>query len=105
MNTRVYELYPTAGGGFSAKTADYRGAVFVVAATSVRQAYAVAHKAVWINPDHTHPVGIISILGTGTTLWCGCSGHHISGGSVRHGDGIRAIRTAIAAHQCDQPKE
>jgi hypothetical protein len=68
----------------------------------VRQAYAVAHKDVWIDPEVDHPVGIVSVCrrGTGTTLWCGCSGHHVTGGQVRHGAGIRALRKAIEAHHC-----
>ena len=60
--TRIYTLFPKGLGGFSVQTADYRGDAMMVAATSVRQAYALAHKDVWINPEHEHPVGIVSTL-------------------------------------------
>ena len=74
-----------------------------MAATSVRQAYAVAHKGIWIDPEHTYPVGIVSVYrrSTGFTLWCGCTGHSVTGGGVDHGAGIRALRAAIDAHHCD----
>ena len=67
--TRVYDLYPNLGS-FSCKTVDYHGVEHTVAATSIRQAYAVAHKDIWINPADEHPVGIVSIYrrDTGTTL-------------------------------------
>jgi hypothetical protein len=99
--TKIYELYPTLGG-FSVKTIDYHGTLLKVAATSVRQAYAVAYKDVWINPADDHPVGIVLIhrRNSPPSLWCGCSGHGVTGGHVNHGDGIRALRAAIAAHQC-----
>jgi hypothetical protein len=98
--TKIYTLYP-AFGGFSVKTADYHGVELLVAAVSVRQAYAVAHRDVWINPARDHPVGIVSVYrqDIGPTLWCGCTGHHVHVG-VRHGDGIRALRAAINAHRC-----
>jgi hypothetical protein len=85
------------------QTVDYHGTVITVSAVSVQQAYAVAYKNVWIDPDDTHPVGIVSIHRnlTGTTLWCGCSGHHIIDGQVRHGAGVRALREAINAHHCE----
>jgi hypothetical protein len=97
---KVYTLFPHFGS-YSVQTVDYHGTELCVAATNVRQAYAVAHKDIWINPDHPRPVGIVSIYSrdTGTTLWCGCAGHHVHGG-VRHGDGIRALRAAINAHDC-----
>lgn len=41
--TKVYALFPH-GGSFSVKTIDYHGTELSVAATSVRQAYALAHK-------------------------------------------------------------
>jgi hypothetical protein len=101
---RVYELYPQGLGGFSVKTVDYHGTKMSVAATSVRQAYAVAHKGAWIDPGHNYPIGIVSVYDRdrGTTLWCGCSGHRVMGGQVRHGAGIRALRAAIDAHHCDE---
>ena len=43
------------------KTIDYNGIAYRVAATSVRQAYAVAHKGVWIDAADEHPVGIVCI--------------------------------------------
>lgn len=98
---RVYDLFPY-WGGFSVKTVDYQGTTLTVAATSVRQAYALAYKYIWIVPADHHPVGIVSIERgtTGTTLWCGCSGHNVTGGYVPHGAGITALRKAIEAHQC-----
>ena len=100
--TKVYELYPRYGS-FSVKTVDYQGTALSVAATSVRQAYALAHRGIWIDPEHTHPTGIVAIYrrATGFTLWCGCSGHDVTGGQPRHGAGIRALRAEIDAHHCD----
>lgn len=99
---RSYVLFPQWGGSFSTKTDDYGGTRYTVAATSIRQAYAVAHQRAWIHAHDKQPVGIIAIYRrtTGTTLWCGCSGHNVSGGQVRHGAGITAIRKAIQAHGC-----
>lgn len=104
--TTVYELYPCVNG-FSTRLADYEGTAFSVAATSVRQAYAVAHKNIWINPHDSHPVGIVSIyrVPTGFTLWCGCSGHDLTGGHVRHSAGVAAVRSAIKAHAASCPNE
>ena len=101
--TRVYTLYPRSGG-FSVQTVDYQGTEYTVAATSVRQAYAVAHKDVWIEPTDAHPVGIVCVYrrDRGPTLWCGCSGHHIRGGQPDHGAGVRALRAVIADHHCGQ---
>ncbi|OBG87867.1 hypothetical protein H8Z59_20335 [Mycolicibacterium fortuitum] len=98
---KAYELFPHRGG-FSAKTVHYQGTKFTVAATSVRQAYALAYQRAWIHAHDRQPVGIVSIcrVGTGTTLWCGCSGHSVTGGQVRHGAGITAIRKAIEGHHC-----
>ena len=100
---RVYELYPLGFGSFSVQTADYYGSALMVAATSVRQAYLLASKNIWIDPERKYPVGIVSKYrrDTGFTLWCGCRGHSVSGGDVSHGDGIRALRAAIADHHCD----
>jgi hypothetical protein len=47
---KVYTLFPHFGS-YSVQTVDYHGTELTVAATSVRQAYAVAHKNVWINPS------------------------------------------------------
>ena len=99
---KVYELCPR-GGSFSVQTVDYHGTAYSVAATSVRQAYAVAHKDVWIDPTDAHPVGIVGVYrrDTGTTLWCGCCGHHVTGGQPDRGAGMRALRAAaIDAHHC-----
>jgi hypothetical protein len=103
MGLRIYVLYPR-GPSFSVATIDSCGTEFKVAATSIQQAYAVAHKSVWINPTHEHPVGIVAIYrrGAGTTLWCGCTGHHVTGGQPNRGAGIRALRAAIDAHYCGQ---
>lgn len=99
MTTKVYELYPR-WGSFSVQTVDYHGTAYLVAATSVRQAYAVAHKDIWIDPNDDHPVGIVAIYrrDTGPTLWCGCSGHRVEGGQPAHGAGVRALRAAIESH-------
>lgn len=101
---RVYILFPR-WGSFSVKIEDYRGVVYTVAATNVRQAYAVAHNNVWINPEVIRPVGVISICDgeAGTTLSCGCSGHEVIGGTPAHAAGIRAIRVAIDAHNSHCP--
>jgi hypothetical protein len=98
----IYTLYP-AFGGYSVQTTDDHGTEVRVSAVNVRQAYALAHRQVWINPDHPRPVGIVSVYdrGVGTTLWCGCTGHP-DGGRVRHGDGIRALQAAISTHHCDR---
>lgn len=99
---RIYHLYPC-GDAFSVQTVNYHGTEITVSAISIQQAYAVAYKDSWINPSDTHPVGIVSIYRrtTGTTLWCGCRGHHVIDGQVRHGAGIRALREAINAHHCE----
>lgn len=98
---KAYELFPH-WGSFSTKTVDYNGTKYTVAATSMRQAYALAHQSSWIHPTDERPVGILSIYrrATGTTLWCGCSGHNVTGGQARHGAGVRAIRKAVEAHDC-----
>lgn len=100
--TSIYTLFPRDGGGFSVRIVDYDGVEFKVCATSVRQAYAVAHHVVWIKPADDRPVGIVSIYRRqrGVTLWCGCTGHRVTGGVVRHGAGISALRQAIKAHRC-----
>jgi hypothetical protein len=43
MAVKVYELFPVSGG-FSNQTADYAGTTVAVAATSSKQAHALAHK-------------------------------------------------------------
>ncbi len=47
---RSYVLFPQWPGSFSTKSADYGGIRYVVAATSIRQAYALAHQRAWIHP-------------------------------------------------------
>jgi hypothetical protein len=86
----------------SVKAVDYRGIKLTVAATSVRQVYALAYRDTWISPMDQRPVGIVAICRrtTGTTLWCGCPGHDVTGGHVRHGAGVTALRGAINAHDC-----
>ena len=103
---KVYVLFPH-GGSFSVKTIDYHGTELSVAAMSVRQAYALAYKGVWIDPSHRYPVGIVCMYdrSTGHTLWCGCSGHHVTGGQPDHGAGITALREAIADHHCDDHEQ
>lgn len=104
---RVYVLYPRFGG-FSVRSIDYQGKLLYVSARSVRQAYALAHNDDWIHPEAPSPVGIVSRYDSerGRTLWCGCTSHSVTGGHVGHGDGIRAIRRAIAAHNdCPRPSD
>lgn len=103
---RVYVLYPRFGR-FSVQSIDYHGTLLYVAARSVRQAYALAHGDEWIHPQFPSPVGIVARFDAecGRTLWCGCSGHDVSGGHVGHGDGVRALRRAILAHQQDCPRK
>lgn len=72
MTTRVYTLFPY-GGSFSCRTADYCGTEYTVAATSIRQAYAVAHQRVWINSEAEHPVGIVSIYAETAAPHCGAA--------------------------------
>lgn len=104
MTTKIYELYPRRGS-FSTKTVDYHGNAYSVAATSIRQAFAVAHADLWINSHDTHPVGIVAIYSaaTGLTLWCGCRGHDLTGGHVQHGAGITTLRAAIKVHEASCP--
>lgn len=104
MTTKIYELYPHRGS-FSTKTVNYNGTTYAVAATSIRQAFAVAHAESWIDPHDSHPVGIVSIYSvpTGYTLWCGCRGHHLTGGYVRHAAGVTALRAAIKSHDAVCP--
>lgn len=86
-------------------TADYSGVIVKVAATSIKQAYALAYKGVWITPTDSHPVGIVSIYRDtdGIELWCGCRGHDVFSGPPRHGAGVRRIRNAIDTHTCRHP--
>ena len=103
--TKVFELYRRGLGGlagFSARLADYRGASVFVAAVSLRQAYALAYKDAWIDPAHQYPVGVVAAYrrSAGCTLWCGCTGHHLVGRRVEHGDRIGALRDAIDTHGC-----
>lgn len=101
---KIYELYPRRGS-FSTKTIDYNGTAHLVAATSIRQAFAVAHQGTWINPHDTHPVGIVSVYSaqSGNTLWCGCRGHDLTVGHVRHGAGVTALRAATKSHDAVCP--
>lgn len=97
MTIKVYHLYPT-GSRYSTRVNDYCGTVVAVAATSIRQAYALAYNKRWIDPDARYPIGVVSIHHRdGITLWCGCSGHHLGFG-VEHMDGVTALRQAIADH-------
>ncbi|MCF6391040.1 hypothetical protein L2K20_29120 [Mycobacterium sp. MBM] len=102
--TRIYELYPLRHT-FSVKISDYSGTTYSVAAASIKQAFAVAHGDTWIDPNATHPVGVVAIykVPTGLTLWCGCSGHDLTGGRVRHGVGVTALRAAIKFHDASCP--
>lgn len=99
---RLYELYPHRGS-FSVMTIHCHQRYLVVAATSVRQAYALAHKGIWIDPDADAPVGIMLTYTAeeGTTLWCGCRGHNVGVGLPldHHGGGVTAVRAAVTAHR------
>jgi hypothetical protein len=86
-STRVYELYPVPGG-FSNQTTDYMGTIVAVAATSSKQAHALAHKKVWAN----NPVGALWVYQRGTPpdhkLF---NGDRVVGKQVGSGAGKRAI--------------
>jgi hypothetical protein len=102
---RVYHLFHCSRG-FSVQPIDYGGTVIIVSAVTVRQAYALGFKSVWIDPRDDYPIGIIAIHRKLTaTLWCGCKGHGLSGGQVRRGAGIQAVPAAIGAHRqvCERP--
>lgn len=101
---RIYVLYPFLGS-FSVEAVNDPGRSLSISATSVRQAYALAHGDHWICANDPTPIGIVSAYSCvrGTKLWCGCSGQNVTGGHVSRGDGIRAVRKAIAAHDCPRP--
>jgi hypothetical protein len=101
---RIYDLHPRRGS-FSTKTVNFNGTTFTVAAISIEQAFAVAHQHVWINPNDSHPVGVVSVcrIPSGLTLWCGCVGNYLTGGRVRRGMGVTALRAAIRAHHAVCP--
>jgi hypothetical protein len=90
MSVKVYELFPVAGR-FSNQTVDYAGATVAVAATSSKQAHALAHKDVWAS-DPDDPLGILWTYQRGGspdhTLF---NGDRVYGNQVRHGAGKRAI--------------
>ena len=98
-------LFPH-GGSFSVKTIDYHGTELSVAATSVRQAYALAYKGIWIDPEHTYPTGIVCIY----------DGHRLHlvvwllvvmtspVDSQVTAPGYAALRAEIDAHHCDGQK-
>jgi hypothetical protein len=77
---RLYEIYPT-GADFSARTYDYHGVGYDVAATSIRQAYFLAGHKTWAT-DPDAPIGIIQIYTRNGDpegwwqLWDGCRIHH-----------------------------
>jgi hypothetical protein len=54
---KIYDLYPYAGT-FSTQTAEYGGSVYKVAATSIRQAYALSHKGLWFKQLFFNDSGI-----------------------------------------------
>lgn len=103
---RIYVLYSHLGS-FSVKSIDSNGSLCNVSARSVREAYALAHGDEWIHPRLPEPIGIVSHQDSdsGRTLWCGCSGHTVTGGHVSRGDGIRALRRAILVHTQACPRE
>jgi len=88
---KVYELFPV-GGSFSNDTRDYAGKTVAVAATSSRQAHALAHKRVWAT-DAESPMGMLCVYERGQppdhALF---NGDRVVGSQVRHGAGKRAIR-------------
>lgn len=92
---RVYRIFPRWDGGFSTKTADYRGAFYDVAAVSIRQAYYYAGRDVWAaGPDA--PAGVLQMYrrDVGCVCWHDPSPHHKCA-SFSHGDGKQAITRAM----------
>lgn len=106
MSTRTYEIYPN-GGRFSNQSVNYHGELWIVAATSIRQAYACAYNRRWVNPSSKTPVGIVYIWDeyNGQRLWCGCHRNEGDEGQVwlRPGAGLRMIRQCLAQHSCKGP--
>lgn len=96
MSTRTYDLFPS-GGGVTHMSNAYRGTVIVVAAETVAQAKALARRRTPINPNDVQPRGIVYTYQRdfGQVLWCGCSGHNLAE-NLRHGSGVRAIRSSVA---------
>lgn len=96
---KVYELYPV-GNRFSATRGDYRGTAVQVAATSLRQAIALAHRGGWADLTSARPVGMLDMYqsGRGHRAACGCTGWDVP--RYTHGKGIRHIRECIASHRC-----
>lgn len=99
---KVYALYPTDNGGYSAQSVLYVGIYYTVAATSIRQAYAMAYGEIWADPNDDYPVGLLLRYRRdfGQTLGCGCRGHNRMA-DPKHGAGIQAIRQALRNHNCN----
>lgn len=57
---RAYALYPNERGGFSNRSVHYSGTIVLVAATSIKQAYALAHKGLRAT-DPDDPLGILYV--------------------------------------------
>jgi hypothetical protein len=78
------------------------GPSLLVAAPSARQAWKLVYADTWLDPNSRPLVGIISETKLGSTplLWCGCYGRI----PVFPGQGARALREAIGAHICRDPR-
>jgi hypothetical protein len=89
-SVKLYELYPVPGG-FSNQTADYSGTTVAVAATSNKQAHALAHKKAWAT-DPDNPLGVLWVYRKGESpdheLF---NGDRVYGSQLRHGAGKRAV--------------
>lgn len=99
---KLYTLYPTSSG-FSAKSVEYDGRSYEIAAESVKQAFYLAHNSRWsLGPDD--PSGIVEFYQRGGseagwhTLWCGCRIH--GGIGLKHLMSKAALVQAMRTHQC-----
>jgi hypothetical protein len=88
-SVKVYRLYPVPGG-FSNRSRDYTGTTFAVAATSSRQAHALAHKKTWAT-DPSAPMGVLWVYRRGESPDCRLfTGDRVFGTQLGRG-GKRAI--------------
>lgn len=94
---KVYQLYPR-GRSFSDRSADYRGALVDVMATSALDARRFAASGRWADFEDERPLGVLQEAGRdGHHLACGCIIQQPPG--FTHGQGIRAVRECIASHR------
>lgn len=97
---RLYTLFPTTRG-FSNKTIDYHGEDLMIAAESIRQAYAFAHNDTWATSSK-QPRGIVATYEREGhrdgwyLLWCGCRVFDVG---FQHGMTSTAIMRVMARHE------